>query len=201
MNKLLLVTLAFTTGAGIGFLASNKYLELKYEDLLQDEIESIKDAAYDRAIEQNQKELGEYTKMANKYKAGLDVDVDTIMTEESLNVVNMMEEAIMENEEDGLIRKQTFAISEHDFDTSCLTHDKVTVNYYNGDATFTGEDDEVMEDIEGMFGVTDLTMLFQNDNDVAWVRNEILGVDYEILWNDCRYSEWKELVENGRDQG
>lgn len=67
--------------------------------------------------------------------------------------------------------------------------EKCTIMYYIGDDTLADEDDTIMDDIENTVSREALRVLVDEDLDAVYVRNEKLGIDYEITSNERKYSE------------
>lgn len=78
-----------------------------------------------------------------------------------------------------------YVISESEFSYGDLPQDKETVNYYDGDDTLIDEDESVMI-IEDTIGYEALREF--NEDDIVYVRNERLGVDYEVILNHGSWS-------------
>lgn len=79
-------------------------------------------------------------------------------------------------------------ITEEDF-ASDWRFEKATITYYSGDQTLADEDDTMIDDIAGTVSQEALDLLVGEDLDAVYVRNEKLGMDYEITLNYNDYSE------------
>lgn len=66
-------------------------------------------------------------------------------------------------------------------------HDKVSLYYYRVDGVLCEENEELIDDIEACIGYEALTVLDTQTN--VWVRNEPLGIDYEIIALNSSYAE------------
>jgi hypothetical protein len=66
-----------------------------------------------------------------------------------------------------------------------------TLTFYRDDAVLADENEEPVDDINGMIGDQALQSfgLGSGDSRVVYVRNERIGVDYEILLHDGNYGE------------
>lgn len=85
---------------------------------------------------------------------------------------------------EGISRKAPYLISEDEFAYGDPSHDKVTIYYYAGDDTLADEDETILN-IGDHIGF-EATEHF--DNDVVYVRNEYLGIDYEVVRYRSSYS-------------
>lgn len=65
--------------------------------------------------------------------------------------------------------------------------EKVSVVYYDGDGTLSDEDESMM-DIGSSIGLEAIDLL--DDYDPLYIRNEKLGIDYEITVSPLAYSEY-----------
>lgn len=81
-----------------------------------------------------------------------------------------------------------------DFEEFCEeyeNHDKVTLTYYEGDDTLADETEEIIADVSETIGDEALKCFGQgsDDPDVVYVRNERLGIDYEVVRQGNKYSD------------
>lgn len=64
----------------------------------------------------------------------------------------------------------------------------ISLMYY-ADGQLADDDDELVEDVDDVVGVESLGHFGEYDDDVVYVRNDRLKVDYEILRSERTYSE------------
>lgn len=174
MNKGIVGVLSFAIGGTIGFMTANKLLKDKYEQLVQDEIDSVK-AAFrkehplpqkeknGRPIKPTEKERRQYS----KYTAELGY------TKEDKPAPVLVPRIISPDEfgdQDG--------------------YDEVSLTYYS-DGTVTDDDDRAMDEneIEETIGKDSLTHFGEYEDDSVFVRNDRLKADYEILMDQRTYAE------------
>lgn len=67
--------------------------------------------------------------------------------------------------------------------------EKCAITYYIGDETLADEDETMIDDVEYTVSWEALRILVEEDLDAVYVRNEKLGIDYEITPNARKYSE------------
>jgi len=80
-----------------------------------------------------------------------------------------------------------FIISEPEFSTNCLWHDKETLIYYAEDDIFTDDGDEVCEpSIRDLIGTDAIAALIYNQ-DTIYVRNYKAAVDYQIEYHGTKW--------------
>lgn len=90
------------------------------------------------------------------------------------------------------VRILPYVISFEEFCEGEDNHDKITITYYAGDGILVDEEEEIIEDVERLVGEDNLINKFgegSDDPDVLYVRNERMGIDYEIVRQHTCYSE------------
>ena len=75
-------------------------------------------------------------------------------------------------------RTQPYIISDKEYNEEFDHHDKLSICYYMLDDTLCDEQGEIIEDIDETVGWECFKMLERQT--ICWVRNEPLGIDYEI---------------------
>ena len=75
-------------------------------------------------------------------------------------------------------REEPYVISAREYTDEFPHHDKVSLYYYVADDTLMDEDEDVIDDIDETVGWDVFHILEMQSS--AWVRNERLGIDYEI---------------------
>lgn len=81
---------------------------------------------------------------------------------------------------------QPYIISEEEFEMTQLGYNKVSVTYYAGDDTLSDEDESIMN-LE-VVGEENLGC-FEEDINIMYVRNDHLGIDFEVIKNEGLYSQ------------
>lgn len=108
--------------------------------------------------------------------------------EEMVDGEQMSEEL---NERD--LNADPYEINMDSFVNEYASFDKVTITYYSGDDTFANENEEIMDDYKDVLGeefvegLKDSTNL--DPNNVRYIRNERLAIDYEVLISLEEYQE------------
>lgn len=183
MNSTLSNILIFTAGAAIGSVVTWKLLKTKYEQLADEEIESVKEVYAKKeaerkaeaeptepddsivTIENEKPDIYEY---ANKYRV-IVYENDYITTEGG----------VMEMD-------KPFVISPYEFGES--DYDTVSLSYY-ADGVLTDDMDNPIEDVEGMVGSESFTHFGEFEDDSVFVRNHNHKTDYEILRDPRNFSD------------
>lgn len=100
----------------------------------------------------------------------------------------MAEHGTIEQRPKREMRREPYLISENEFayGEELSSQDKVTITYYAGDDTLcdTDESELIMSDIAGDC----IYQAFGPGVDTIYIRNERLGIDYEVVWDPRAYS-------------
>lgn len=178
MNNTLNKIIIFTAGAAIGSVVTWKILKNRYEQLIEEEIDSVKEVyakAYDNSqcseveeSEEDEAEMDEYKALATKYSND---ENESDNREEEDNSMDMPY----------LISPEEYA--DGDYEAASL--------WYFADGVLTDEQYNVIEDIEETVGEESLNHFgdYPDDPDTVYVRNDYLEVDYEICRDERFYSE------------
>ena len=91
-------------------------------------------------------------------------------------------------------RTAPYVISVEEFTDEFHHHDKISLYYYTEDEVLCDEHEEVVLDIDGTVG-REVFDTFEEGENIAWARNERIGIDYEI----CAVAgSFAEIVHGGR---
>jgi len=231
MNKNILIFFAaFLAGGGVGWIVTKRVLEMKYDKLIEEEIQSVKDTFEARRPRSMSKEDAEkiastkvtserpnnpagvlsrssldnnpYEQAKRQYNlAGIDLskvepdgepDEDSDEDEDDEPDDGELRDAAGKTEQDMLDltkvnRTMPYLINDQEFTDEFDHHDKVSLYYYRLDDVLTEENEEIIDDIETTVGYDALATL--DKQTTVWVRNEPLGIDYEIIGINKTYSE------------
>ena len=196
MNKITGL-LIFASGAAIGSVVTWKVLENRYEQLFQEEIESMKDMFEKRpTVAENTDEEtdSDDTQSETEVRAAADnAKVKPSITEYAsvlqkneytdYSSISAKEEAEKKNEE----TDKPYTISPEEFG-EFEDYTQISLTYY-ADGILTDENDEVIEDVEEVVGYESLAHIGQFEEDAVHVRNDRLKCDYEILQVLDKYSD------------
>lgn len=167
MNKGLLGTLAFISGAAVGAIVAWKLAKDKYEKIAEEEIASVKEVYSRKVVEMEEKE----------------VDEDQSTLEEYMQIAK--DEGYSSDEEVDDIKKP-YVISPEQFENS--EYPVETLTYYN-DGVLTDDQNNVIEDAASMVGVDFPEHYGEFEDDCVYVRNDKEEVDYEILADLRNYAD------------
>lgn len=199
-----------TVGAFSGYIFAKKRITTHYESILEEEIlkakefysrlnkvdePTIEDAVRNRIpIEEADQKDTRIETAAAAMRDYLGVTVRSV-EEEQVREENIFlkrddfdyEAALEERLENG--GEHPYVISHVEFMENDPDHEQESLTYFEGDDILCDEKDEsleprytVGEDVFAKFGYG------SNDNNVVYVRNEKLGIDYEILRSRGKYT-------------
>lgn len=171
MNNKLVGILSFAVGGAVGFAAANKLMKDKYEQLVQDEIDSVK-AAFRK--EHPLPEKKERPKPTEKERKAYSEYTAKLGYTEEKKPAPVQEPHIISPEEFG------------DQDE----YDEISLTYY-ADGTVTDDNDRAMseDEVEETIGKESLTHFGEYEDDSIFVRNDRLKADYEVLMDQRSYAD------------
>lgn len=175
MNKGWIAFLSFSAGGAVGYILTKKALEEHYEQLAQEEIDSVKEHFRQR----NKTEPDEKNAEAPEKPT----------EEERKEYVHYAKSLGYTQEEEPEPVMTPRVISPDEFG-ELPEYDKASLTYYS-DKVLTDENMKPMstDDIERTVGSESLKHFGEYEDDSVFVRNDLLKVDYEILLDENRYSD------------
>ena len=194
------ILIGAVVGAVVGIAATSKYFEKKYSDIANEEIESVKSKFYDAATRKKN-----ITYKKNESKTNTDSE-STNESTESVKVVHGQpnkDETVVEyrerikeykNEDDkvnvyGIPTKYDeglpFIIDEDEYGSD--SYDTDTLSYYIADDTLADSQNDIAN-INDLIGDC-LEDESAYDEDVIYVRNPKLGMDFEVELIQNSYQE------------
>lgn len=184
MQNKLFAFLAFAAGAAIGSVVTWKLVKSKYEQIAQEEIDSVKEVFSRRHREtedtneeaprrphvEEKPDLAEYVTMLNrcKYLAEHPEEADG---EEGASA-SSVEPYVISPDEFG---------DQEGYETTSLT--------YYADNVLADEFDEVIDNFEELIGTESLKHFGEYEADAVHVRNDATKTDYEILLDIRNYDD------------
>jgi len=178
MNKdIMKNVIVFVAGLGIGAVVSGMVLKNKYEVILEEEIESVKDAMTERKyrmerVDQDRKVV----ELKNRYENEVrpyEVDKSEDIGRKDVPV-----------DDPYVISLERFLQERNDFD-------KVRVYYYAVDDTLVYDNEDIIDDTDLLIGTDYLDWFGDASEDpyVVYVRNERIEIDFEVVRIEKSYAE------------
>lgn len=178
---------AFGLGAAVGSAASWYFFKTKYEQLAQEEIDSVKEVfskKENKTVEESEQQDDDEEE-DHKKKESLARE-DPNITEYTSILVN--EGYTNESVKNTIGSEIPYVISPQEFGEN-YDYEVITLNYYADGVLTDSEYDEPVEDIENVVGQESLTHFGEYEEDSVYVRNDRLRVDYEILLDERKYTD------------
>lgn len=172
---------SFLFGTAVGVAVSWKILKTKYEQIAQEEINSVKEV-----FSKRNKETAEFLNDAAKTLSEIKEEIDEEPSEKSEGIIDYSGMCrdfgyISENKEKkggDYMNDYPYVISPDEFDE--IGYNTVSLTYY-ADGVLTDECNDPIEDVDETIGEDSLNHFGEYEDDSVFVRNDALRTDYEIL--------------------
>lgn len=172
---------SFLFGTAVGVAVSWKILKTKYEQIAQEEIDSVKEV-----FSKRNKETAEFLNDAAKTLSEIKEEIDEEPSEKSEDIIDYSGMCrdfgyISENKEKkggDYMNDYPYVISPDEFDE--IGYNTVSLTYY-ADGVLTDECNDPIEDVDEIIGEDSLNHFGEYEDDSVFVRNDALRTDYEIL--------------------
>ena len=165
--------LGLLAGAAIGSVVTWKTLKTKFEQMLQEEVDALKEMYSEKKVEKTEDEASE------------EDEIDDIENYE--NIIKIKGYFHNENEKEGGNDMTPYVISPDEFDT--IDYDTVNLTYYADGVLVNDCGDEVIDDVEDLVGPDALNSFGEYEEDSVFVRDDALAIDYEICRDTRTYAE------------
>ncbi len=190
MNNKGVIFIAFITGIGIGSVGTWQFLKKKFEQLAQEEIDSVKKSY---ASKERNAFVEVEKNVINGFNDGI-VATEKQETESIEKYASILKEEgytkysrrVEEKKGDPFMEKP-YVISPEEFG-EFEEYEKISLTYY-ADQVLADENDELVDDVEEIVGENSLTHFGEYEEDSVFVRNDRLKCDYEILLDQREYSK------------
>lgn len=175
----------FVAGAAIGSVATWKFVKTKYEQIAEEEIESMREY-YHGKLNNLADEAGE--RAAEGFEDGLDNPKEENKEKAAEEAMSAMADyrkyasvykSNDEKEEEDEMKNKPYVISPTEFGEA--GYEQVSLRYYADGVLVYDEDDEPVEDIDDLVGEESLKHFGEYEDDSVFVRDDVHKVDFEIL--------------------
>ena len=174
-------------GAGIGSAVTWFCVKKKYEQIAQDEINSVKEVYHKRYNESTDKENKNDT-LSQEVNSDEKSEYEEKIAELGYDSDEIIDDNDSKNNKPYIIDIDEFGENEN-YDTATL--------YYYGDGVLADADDEIIEDINKTVG--DEALLQLDEEDCVYVRNDRLEIEYEIVKDLRTYDEATMIIPHPRE--
>lgn len=204
MNYKFINVLMFAAGAAIGSAVTWKVVKTKYERIVQEEIDSVKETfANNFASRSDENEVVSdendndsyhqvnWSELEDLNEDEDDEDEDNKSEEDYLRDYGLLIDhyTTNDNKKGGAedMAKEPYVISPYDFGEIDEYH-KIELTYY-ADGILEDEDYSIVNDADELIGPKALTTFGEYEDDAVFVRNERLCTDFQILKDYRTYDE------------
>lgn len=180
--------LSFIIGAAVGSVGTWYCVKKKYEELAQEEIDSVKAVFAKREKELTgksaAKKLAETVKVKDNEKLSVKEYAALLHKQGYTNYSGTKME---EEGDDAMTSGKPYVIPPEQFGDE-EEYDQISLTYY-ADQILTDDNDEIIEDVEETVGFESLSHFGEYEDDSVFVRNDVRKCDYEILLDQRSYSD------------
>ena len=208
MNCKFTNVLVFAVGAAIGSAVTWKVLKTKYDRIVQEELDSIRETFCEQQpSEQEQTEDstddesdtwpdGSVKQISWEELEDLDEEDDDFTEEDLDEYLHLTSNYTDEKGGAESMAKAPYVISPYDFG-ELDGYNQIELTYYEGDDTLEDEEYNIITDREELLGPKALLTFGEYEDDAVFVRNERLCTDFQILKDYRKYTEARRV---GPDQ-
>lgn len=179
----------FVLGVAVGSVVTWRYVEKKYEQIAQDEIDSVKEVFSKRERETEFTEDTEVQIKADnaKKKPSVIEYAAWLRKQGYTNYSDMVDEKPEEVKEEPMSVDKPYVIAPEEFG-ELDDYETISLTYY-ADQILADDNDVIVDDIEDVVGFDSLNSFGEYEDDSVFVRNDRLKCDYEILLDQRKYSD------------
>ena len=188
MRNTLISCVVFAVGAAFGSAVTWKFVKTKYEKIAQEEINSVKEVFSNRQSEPTEDDTENEVVEEEQIVGQLDIRgyAEKLQDMNYVDYSSNSKPDVIANEKAESTTKP-YVISPDEF-AERKDYDTVSLTYYK-DKVLTYENDEIVEDVDGLVGRDSLNHFGEYEDDSVFVRNDELKCDYEILLDQRNYTD------------
>jgi len=188
MNTKIKIFIGFSIGAAVGVLSTWQYLSKKYNKIITEEVNVIREKANAQAKiylpqeDNNPPKVKDPLSYSERLKK---TSYDKCFPEILKNPEPKKEEEQLMTEKK--IKSNPIVISPDEYGEE-EDYDKISLTYY-ADKVLADEDDNRIRDVEGCVGIESLETFGKYEDDSVFVRNDYQHTYYEILLDLGTYED------------
>jgi len=187
----------FAAGAVVGVLAAKTYFSTKYKQQAEEEIRQMRDyiqkkEAQIKAEAEEKEETSSPDNFASLakdeeaksayFKYATAMPVNDISKED----FEEMKERLAGSEHPEEEHDEPYILTVEEFEDGKPGYDSIGLSYYRGDDSLV-DDAEELVDVDETVGEENLDVFRRSDQDSIYIRNDRIGVDYEIIAIDGNF--------------
>ena len=178
--------MTFVLGVAVGSVVTWRYVEKKYEQIAQDEIDSVKEVFSKRETEFTEDTEVQIKADNAKKKPSVIEYAAWLRKRGYTNYSDMVDEKPEEVKEEPMSVDKPYVIAPEEFG-ELDDYETISLIYY-ADQILADDNDVIVDDIEDVVGFDSLNSFGEYEDDSVFVRNDRLKCDYEILLDQRKYS-------------
>ena len=188
MNSTLSKLLIFVSGAAIGSAVTWKIVTDRYSQIIEEELESFKNEILAELEEEDDDDDIQEDVESSETDKTLYSDIIKKGGYKNYSNRTPAKQVVPEEEKEEIEdMSRPYVISPDEFDDND-DYEVVSLVYYS-DGVLADEDDNVIEDVEGMVGEDSLNHFGEYEDDSVFVRNDERKTDYEILLDSRNFAD------------
>ena len=177
----------FVLGVAVGSVVTWRYVEKKYEQIAQDEIDSVKEVFSRREAEFTENVEACIKADNAKEKPSVIEYAAELRKRGYTNYSDVADEKPEEVKEEPMSIDKPYVIAPEEFG-ELDDYETISLIYY-ADQILADDNDVIVDDIEDVVGFDSLNSFGEYEDDSVFVRNDRLKCDYEILLDQRKYSD------------
>ncbi len=194
MNSKIINVLVFAAGAAIGSAVTWKVVKSRYDRIIAEEIESVKEAFAESDVtssgEPTEPEVDDEEDLVERPKQINWDELENLDEDDNEDMVEYFRIVEKYTNEKGGARNmanEPKVISPYDFGELDGYH-QIELTYY-ADGFLEDDNYNIVEDAEELLGPDALNTFGEYEEDAVFVRNDFLGIDFQILRDYRTYEE------------
>jgi hypothetical protein len=176
----------FVLGVAVGSVVTWRYVEKKYKQIAQDEIDSVKEVFSKREAEFTENAEARIKADNAKEKPNVVEYTAWLHKQGYTNYSDMVDEKPEEVKEESMSVDKPYVIAPEEFG-ELDDYETISLTYY-ADQILADDNDVIVDDVEDVVGFDSLNRFGEYEDDSVFVRNDRLKCDYEILLDQRKYS-------------
>lgn len=185
MNKTIKFMM-FVLGVAVGSVVTWRYVEKKYEQIAQDEIDSVKEVFSKREAKFTEDTEARIKADNAKEKLSVIEYAARLREQGYTNYSDLVDEKPEEVKEEPMSVDKPYVITPEEFG-DLDDYETISLTYYT-DQILADDNDVIVDEVEDVVGFDSLNSFGEYEYDSVFVRNDRLKCDYEILLDQRKYS-------------
>ncbi len=177
----------FVLGVAVGSVVTWRYVEKKYEQIAQKEIDSVKEVFSKREAEFTKNTEVRVKADNAKEKPNVIEYAAWLRKQGYTNYSDMVDKKPEEVKEEPMSVDKPYVIAPEEFG-ELDDYEIISLTYY-ADQILADDNDVIVDDVENVVGFDSLNSFGEYEDDSVFVRNDRLKCYYEILLDQRKYSD------------